>query len=27
LGWRPQMDLDDGLKHTVAYFKGSPAPR
>jgi UDP-glucose 4-epimerase len=27
LGWRPQIDLEEGLKHTVAYFKGNPAPR
>ncbi|MFN2595027.1 MAG: NAD-dependent epimerase/dehydratase family protein [Actinomycetota bacterium] len=22
LGWKPQVGLDEGLKHTVAYFKG-----
>jgi UDP-glucose 4-epimerase len=27
LGWRPQVDLAEGLKQTVAYFKGNPAPR
>ena len=23
LGWRPETDLHDGLKHTVEYFRGS----
>ena len=22
LGWEPEYDLDQGLKHTVAYFQG-----
>ncbi len=24
LGWRPQYDLTEGLKHTVAYFRANP---
>ena len=27
LAWAPQTPLKDGLKQTVAYFKGTPAPR
>jgi UDP-glucose 4-epimerase len=27
LGWRPQVDIEDGLKKTVAYFKANQAPR
>jgi UDP-glucose 4-epimerase len=23
LGWKPQVSLDEGLKHTVAYFKAN----
>ena len=24
LGWQPRIDLDDGLRRTIAYFKGQP---
>lgn len=27
LDWHPSTPLDEGLKRTVAYFKGNPAPR
>jgi UDP-glucose 4-epimerase len=27
LDWKPRVGLEDGLKQTVAYFKGNPAPR
>lgn len=27
LGWQPQFSLEEGLRHTVAYFRATPAPR
>jgi nucleoside-diphosphate-sugar epimerase len=27
LGWRPEVDLDEGLRRTVEWFTGPPDPR
>jgi UDP-glucose 4-epimerase len=25
LGWRPRVELHDGVRRTVQYFRGAPA--